>query len=64
MGIDLKLLELANKPYDMKEILNSVLDDNVFFKIARDYAKNIIIEFGRLNGASVGIVANQPNYLT
>jgi propionyl-CoA carboxylase beta chain len=55
--------ESSNKPYDMKEILNSILDDNVFFEIAKDYAKNIIIGFGRLNGASVGIVANQPNYL-
>jgi len=55
--------ENSNKPYDMKEILNSVLDDNVFFEIAKDYAKNIIIGFGRLNGASVGIIANQPNYL-
>jgi len=55
--------ENPNKPYNMLDILVSVLDNNEFFEIAEDYAKNIIIGFGRLNGSSVGIVANQPNYL-
>ncbi len=55
--------ENPNKPYDMKEILISVLDDNDFFEIQKDYAKNIIIGFGRLNGASIGIIANQPKFL-
>jgi propionyl-CoA carboxylase beta chain len=53
----------SNVPYDMKEIINTVLDDSNFFEIQQFYAKNIIIGFGRLAGNSVGIVANQPSFL-
>ena len=49
-------------PYDMKEITERVLDRNSFFEIHELWAKNIICGFGRLNGYSVGIVANQPKY--
>lgn len=52
-----------NQPYDMQEVLFSVLDDSEFLEVHRNYAKNIIVGFGRMNGESVGIVANQPNYL-
>ncbi len=52
-----------NKPYDMKEILGKVLDEGKFFEVQALYAPNILIGFGRLNGRSVGIVANQPKYL-
>jgi propionyl-CoA carboxylase beta chain len=55
--------ENPNKPYDMKEIIQSVLDDRDFFELQPDYAKNIITGFGRLNGATVGVVANQPAFL-
>jgi propionyl-CoA carboxylase beta chain len=51
------------KPYDMKKIITSVFDDNYFFEVQGNYAQNIIIGFARLGGVSVGIVANQPNYL-
>lgn len=52
-----------NQPYDMQEVLFSVLDDSEFLEVHRNYAKNIIVGFGRMNGESVGIVANQPNFL-
>jgi propionyl-CoA carboxylase beta chain len=52
-----------NKPYDIKEIILSVVDNQNFFEVHPHYAKNIIVGFARLNGRSVGIVANQPNVL-
>jgi propionyl-CoA carboxylase beta chain len=52
-----------NKPYDMKELIAKVVDDGEFFELQPLYAKNILIGFGRLEGATVGIVANQPMVL-
>ncbi len=52
-----------HKPYDMKKILYSILDMGEFMEVQKYYAQNIIIGFGRLNGKSVGVVANQPNYM-
>jgi propionyl-CoA carboxylase beta chain len=52
-----------NKPYDMKEIVRTVLDERYFFEVQADYAQNIIVGFGRLGGRPVGIVANQPAHL-
>ncbi len=52
-----------NKPYDMKIIIKSAVDDNHFFEVMPHYAQNIIIGFARMDGKPVGIVANQPNYL-
>lgn len=49
-----------NKPYDMKEIITTVVDDFNFFEVQPHYAQNIIVGFARLGGRSVGIVANQP----
>jgi acetyl-CoA/propionyl-CoA carboxylase len=51
------------KPYDMKPIVLSILDDNKFFEIHELFAQNIIVGFGRMNGKTVGVVANQPIYL-
>lgn len=51
------------QPYDMKEIINSILDNHAFFEIHELFAANIIVGFGRLNGRTVGIVANQPMVL-
>ena len=48
------------KPYDMKEIIRHVVDDNDFFQVQEHYAQNILIGFARLNGRAVGIVAQQP----
>ena len=55
--------ENSNKPYDINDIIYSIVDDNEFFEIQRHYAKNIIIGFAKFDGMSVGIVANQPNFL-
>ena len=50
----------ANKAYDMMELIHKTVDDRDFFEIQPDYAKNIIIGFGRVDGQTIGIVANQP----
>ena len=49
-----------NQPYDMKEVIGKIVDDGEFFELQPDYAKNIVIGFARMEGSSVGIVANQP----
>jgi propionyl-CoA carboxylase beta chain len=53
----------SNQPYDMKDVIRAVVDDGYFFEVHEHYAKNILVGFGRLNGHSVGVVANQPAYL-
>jgi len=53
----------SNLPYDIKDVITHVVDDSYFFEVHEHYAKNIVIGFARLNGRSVGIVANQPNFL-
>jgi len=55
--------ESPNKPYDIKEIIRRVVDDGNFFEIHPFYARNIVVGFARMNGRSVGIVANQPMHL-
>lgn len=55
--------DLPNKPYDMHDVITAVLDYGDFFEIQALYAQNMICGFGRVNGRSVGIVANQPNVL-
>jgi propionyl-CoA carboxylase beta chain len=52
-----------NKPYNIKDIITIVLDDQYFLEVQPLFAQNIVIGFGRLNGRPVGIIANQPNYL-
>jgi acetyl-CoA carboxylase carboxyltransferase component len=52
-----------NKPYDMKEIITSIVDDGRFFEVQEHFAQNMIIGFARLGGQSVGILANQPAVL-
>ena len=54
---------IPNKPYDMKELILKVVDEGDFFEIQEAYAKNIITGFGRIEGRTVGIVANQPMVL-
>lgn len=55
--------EDSQKPYDVRRILREVFDQNYFFEIQAMHAQNIVIGFARLGGYSVGIVANQPDYL-
>jgi propionyl-CoA carboxylase beta chain len=52
-----------NKPYDMKELIAKVVDEGDFFELQPDYAKNILTGFARIEGSTVGIVANQPMVL-
>ncbi|HEX5570479.1 MAG TPA: acyl-CoA carboxylase subunit beta, partial [Ktedonobacterales bacterium] len=52
-----------NKPYDMKDVLRAVVDRGSFFEVQEQFARNIIIAFARLNGRSVGLIAQQPNVL-
>ncbi len=52
-----------HKPYDMRELIEAVVDEGDFFEIQPDYAGNIIVGLGRMAGATVGIVANQPMVL-
>ncbi|MDY8138039.1 acyl-CoA carboxylase subunit beta [Aquimarina sp. 2201CG5-10] len=52
-----------NKPYDMHEVIDGIIDEDSFYEIHKDYAENIIVGFARLGGQSVGIVANQPMFL-
>ena len=52
-----------NKPYDMKELILSIIDDKHFFEIMPHYAQNMIIGFARMAGKPIGIVANQPAFL-
>ena len=53
----------SNIPYDIKDVIHAVVDDNYFFEVQEHYAKNLVIGFARLDGRPVGIVANQPAYL-
>ncbi|NLO70863.1 MAG: acyl-CoA carboxylase subunit beta [Porphyromonadaceae bacterium] len=52
-----------NRPYDMKEIINILIDSNTFLEVHEKYAQNIIVGFGRLDGKTIGIVANQPKVM-
>ncbi len=55
--------ENPNQPYDIKEVVHGIIDQESFFEIHKDFAPNIVIGFARLAGKSIGIVANQPAYL-
>ena len=63
MSLNTLVPENPNKAYNMKELLERVADEGDFFELQPDYAKNIIIGFGRMEGHTVGFVANQPTQL-
>ncbi len=52
-----------NQPYDMKEVIEEIVDANSFMEVHKDFAENIVVGFGRLAGRSIGIIANQPSHL-
>ena len=52
-----------NKPYDIRDVINNVVDEQTFFEIHENFATNIVVGFARLAGRSIGIVANQPQSL-
>ena len=61
--LDTLIPDQSNMPYDMKDVIHTVVDDGYFFEIHEHYAKNIVVGFARFNGKPVGIVANQPAML-
>ena len=62
-SLDSLVPENPNEPYDVKELIVKLVDESDFFELQPDYAKNIIIGYGRMEGSTVGIVANQPMVL-
>ena len=62
-ALDALVPEEPNKPYDMREVITKVVDDGEFLEIMQNWAGNILIGYARLDGRSVGIVANQPAVL-
>ena len=62
-SLDSIIPDSANQPYDMTTVIETVLDDEEFFEVHEQWARNIIVGFGRLNGHAVGVVANQPAVL-
>ncbi len=67
MRVDDRITEIIpddpNKPYDIKDIINLLLDRNSFFEVAENFAQNLVVGFGRLRGKAIGILANQPKVL-
>jgi propionyl-CoA carboxylase beta chain len=63
MSLDTLVPANPNKPYDMRELIGKVADEGDFFELQPSYARNIIIGFARMEGSTVGIVANQPMVL-
>jgi propionyl-CoA carboxylase beta chain len=62
-SLDRLVPDNANKPYDIKELIRKTVDESDFFEIQENFAKNIVIGFGRIEGSTVGIVGNQPMVL-
>ncbi|HKA47348.1 MAG TPA: acyl-CoA carboxylase subunit beta [Methyloceanibacter sp.] len=62
-SLDTLIPDNPNKPYDIKELILKVVDEGDFFEIQASFAKNIVVGFARMEGRTVGIVANQPMVL-
>jgi propionyl-CoA carboxylase beta chain len=63
MKLNLIVPEDSSQPYDIRDVINAIMDEGYFFEVHRYYAPNIVVGFARLGGRPVGIVANQPAYL-
>jgi propionyl-CoA carboxylase beta chain len=63
LELDKLVPEESNLPYDIKEVIQRVVDDGNFFEVHEHFAQNIVVGFARMDGRPVGIVANQPAYL-
>jgi propionyl-CoA carboxylase beta chain len=61
--LDAIIPDSSNQPYDMLDVITTVLDDGEFFEVHEQFARNIVVGLGRLDGHTVGIVANQPAFL-
>ena len=55
--------ENPNHPYDIRDVVNGIVDEDSFYEVHKDYAENIVVGFARLAGKSIGVVANNPGYL-
>jgi propionyl-CoA carboxylase beta chain len=62
-SLDRLVPESPNQPYDMLDLVHTVVDEGIFLEVHQHYARNIIVGFARLGGRSVGVVANQPAHL-
>ncbi len=62
-SLDSIIPDNPNRAYDIKDVITSIVDDGEYFEPHQYYAKNMVICFARLNGRSIGIIANQPNHL-
>jgi propionyl-CoA carboxylase beta chain len=62
LELDTLIPDSANQPYDMHEVIRRILDDDEFLEIQEGYAQNIVVGFGRIEGRTVGVVANQPTH--
>jgi len=62
-ALDAIIPDNPNKPYDMRDVIRSIVDNGDFFEPHEYYAPNILIGFARLDGRSIGIIANQPSYM-
>jgi propionyl-CoA carboxylase beta chain len=62
-SLDTLIPDNPNKPYDMKELIHKVVDEGDFFEIQESFARNIVVGFARMEGRTIGVVANQPMVL-
>ena len=60
-GLDYIVPHSSDQPYDILDVIRLTVDEGNFFEIMPDYAKNIVVGFARMNGRTVGVIANQPN---
>ena len=63
VSLDTIVPEDPSQPYDIKQVIATIVDDGYFFEVQEHFARNIVVGFARLNGRSVGVVANQPAFL-
>ncbi|HEU4520979.1 MAG TPA: acyl-CoA carboxylase subunit beta [Thermoanaerobaculia bacterium] len=62
-ALDQFIPESSNQPYEMRDLIKTIADEEHFFEVHQQYARNLVVGFIRLNGHSIGVVANQPAYL-
>ncbi len=62
-SLDTLIPESSNSPYDIKEFITKVVDEDDFFEIQENFAQNIVVGFGRVDGHTVGLIGNQPLFL-
>jgi propionyl-CoA carboxylase beta chain len=63
LALNTLLPENANQPYDMRDVIAEIADQESFLEVHKEYAENIVVGFARLGGRSIGVVGNQPAYL-